>query len=472
MNKKTHLVIIISFLFSNIFLYPMFISDGMGNITSDASIELLDSDSWSRIINEDSRGNFYRPYFEYHNNSLYIFGVFNDWQIHNSFLFVSKYNSSGVKEWEFTMEVPTVAEYIYTFDTSDNLYLVIFTLEAYVLKLNSSGGLIFIKNLYNEINIDYFWPKSIVLGENNSFFVFGSSWGTSTILVKLSYNGDLLWNQSLNLVSRDVKIDSFDNLYVTYRNGLAKYNSSGKLIWSLELEEFPYRFNLEHDFIYLILYDFHKKAIIQKYSLNGSLLKNLVFDNYPTDFDIASRLYKGNTFLIDESNNLTRYDQNLNLRWNLSLSQYSLSFFNIRYHPYYYSNFVAQFVAQDSSNCTYLLQRKDGNVVVLKVNESGDFISLINWGGEYNDIPIEIKVDDGNNIFILLNYEYFDLWGRNYNYLVIVKNPKNGDLPLIPKAEFNFNDYVLFSTMGIVSVISIISLISIITKKNRIKPIR
>lgn len=114
---------------------------------------LSNSDSWSKIVKEG--GIIYWPYLELVNGSLYVIGNMELEDYTNEYIYVSKFNTSGINEWEFSIKLDDDSFISYVFDKDNNLFILN---EYYrsnnisLLKLNSSGALLFSK----EISLDPF----------------------------------------------------------------------------------------------------------------------------------------------------------------------------------------------------------------------------------------------------------------------------------------------------------------------------
>jgi hypothetical protein len=133
---------------------------------------LSNSDSWSKIVKERS---WSTPYCELVNGSLYIIGVTSMWDDTNPYFYVSKFNTSGIKEWELSIKLDHcfvdsflyVIHFTYVFDSDSNLIVLI---ESSLIKINSSGALLFSKEIDTSLTTS---QNCLVLGENNSLLIVG-----------------------------------------------------------------------------------------------------------------------------------------------------------------------------------------------------------------------------------------------------------------------------------------------------------
>ena len=85
---------------------------------------LLNSDSWSKIVKEE--GWLYPPYLVGADGSLYIIGRLKLEDNTNQYLYVSNFNTSGIKEWEYSIKLDDNSYYShapYVFDNDNNLFI-------------------------------------------------------------------------------------------------------------------------------------------------------------------------------------------------------------------------------------------------------------------------------------------------------------------------------------------------------------
>ena len=94
---------------------------------------LSNSDSWSKIVKEEDW--FYTHYCELVNGSLYIIGMPQWWDYTNPYLYVSKFNTSGIKEWELSIKLAGGHFSSYIFD---NCFRII---NTNILRFRSSTGI-------------------------------------------------------------------------------------------------------------------------------------------------------------------------------------------------------------------------------------------------------------------------------------------------------------------------------------------
>ena len=173
-------------------------------------------------------------------------------------LLISKYDPSGVLLWakilggSFGEEGRGV-----TIDSSDNIIVGGYTAsdgagstDFLLAKYNSSGTLLWDKTLGSSFSET---ANGVATDSLDNIVIVGSSafsGGSSEFLIaKYNSSGTLLWNKALggsgNEVAYGVAIDSSDNIIVTgftFSDGaggsdllVAKYNSSGTLLWDKTL---------------------------------------------------------------------------------------------------------------------------------------------------------------------------------------------------------------------------------------------
>jgi len=420
---------------------------------------LSSSDSWLKFVKEEGR--FYRPDCELVNGSLYVIGKMNLEDNTNEYLYVSNFNTSGIKEWEHLIKLDDYTYISYLFDDDNNLFVlnIDYSSEKILLiKLNSSGALLFSK----ELSIDpYIIHASLVLGENNSLLIFGNyfyPYPGRLFIMKFSNAGQFLWNTSIymNDYSPDIVKDSGYNMYLYFSNNsiyyLAKINSSGAIVWQMGLENKIQHLIIDSNNNLFIMGDkSYSTGFILKINSNGNQIKELLIENFRAS---DGKIWYLNDLLVFNkySMSILCYDLNLDQKWSFSLSDYIT--------PHFY---LQTFLAKDSHDNVYIIQNNElGNINLVKISSTGEFLSKTKWGGNLISLPRSLIIDLDNNIYFLSNCEYYDVWRERYSYTVLVKNPANGGIPPVPKRNLDLRDYTLFSAVGIACLISLIALLSII----------
>ncbi len=338
---------------------------------------------------------------------------------------------------------------------SDNISLI---------KLNSSGEILFSK----EFSLDlHNHDVSLVLGENNSLLIVGSfDYYRRIFIMKFNNAGQFLWNTSFIsnyfFIHPYIVTDSEYNMYLVNNSlcslsSLVKINSSGAIVWQMGLENIK-KLIVDSDNNLFILWKNSSTGYILKLNSTGNQIKEILIENFDAYF--ANIWHLNDLFVFNRYNRLILcYDLNLYLKWSFSLSDY----INPHSHP-------QTFLAKDSHDNVYIIQNNEiGNINLVKISSTGEFLSRITWGGILNEKPRSLIIDLDNNIYFSCFCEYFDVWRERYAYNILVKNPVNGGIPPEPIRDLDIRDYFLFSVVGIACIISPIALLSILrSNKKRI----
>jgi hypothetical protein len=437
---------------------------------------LSNSDSWSKIVKEG--GSIFEPYCELINGSLYVIGMLELEVSTNHYLYVSKFNTSGIKEWELSIKLDHYISYIsYLFDNDNNLFISIkypyYSDNISLIKLNSSGEILFSK----EFSLDlHNHDVSLVLGENNSLLIVGyyeqHPYPERLFIMKINNVGQFLWNTSFYVDDYNnphyIVTDSEYNIYLSFENNsifnLAKINGSGVILWQIELSDIEETKNIMIDVnnTLCIIGCGNSNTYVLKINSSGTILKEIVINGFITDY-YRSWFLKGSIVIAHsyDISMLYSYDLNLNFQWNFTLADYIT--------PQFYGLWI--FLAQDIQENVYVLQNNNvGDISLIKINKTGNFISRITWGGLYEETPRSLIIDLDNNIYFICNCEYYNTWRDRYIYAILVKNPVNGGTPPeLRGRDLDIRDYLLFSVIGIACIISPIALLSILkSNKKRI----
>ena len=444
------------FLISSIVFSTFYLAKPPENCDSDNKLKLSDSDSWAKIVKNGERWSN----LELHNNSLYVFGYSGH---------VSKFDTSGTLLWEYPINLNSPNTPFHVFDSNGNLLILSEKPsqdELSLIKLSSSGILLYSKNIRLE---DYYHETSITLSVNNSIIVTGHFYNLDKLfLIKLNSEGNLLWNKSIfarpywryPFIVSDSQYSLYIPYYENYNNFyIAKINNSGDLLWQIGLGNLPPIESLmidANDTLFLIESSFGNTCLF-KINSSGFILKELVIDDFTTDY--SGNRYFDDMILITKSDLsiMYCYDINFNYNWNFTLSDYVVP---------YFSRLID--LARDSQGNIYILQTNYvGDISLLKINNTGRFVSQILWGGPIFESQGNLIVDSDNNIYFLCFCEYLDAWSIRHQYNVLVKNPIDGGSPPKPEIDLNLFDYFLFSAIGIACIISLMTLVSILRSNKK-----
>jgi len=431
-----------------------------------------DNESWATIIDENG--------IEYSkskvvNNSIYVVGYFN-----GNGLYVTKYNNSGVKLWEYTWNIISW-HFDFTIDSDNYLYIAgtSFTdspASLFLLKINASGNLVWSKIINSDTSC---LVVSLKADLNNYLYISGyNSTGNKIILLKLNSSGAILWDRDLNMERPDIiemYIDSGSNiiLYIgtDYSSQyLIKYNSSGSIIWQKEwggshmTGKSKVTFN--DDILISNIPIFQKNNTVDRWILkingSGSTINKTKIWNYPLG------LFWGELWNYDAFNNiyligvayyegvvLYKINSNLTLAWNCSLNYFS---------RYDYGLIKIKCDSQQDITIVSGTDRYDPNskILLLKLNSSGIIVNNFFWGGPNRDKIEQVFIDAQDNIYFLGISESVNPWNVHRDYTILVKNPKANGSPPELNYEFGKNDALVFTIMSFVSLISLTVILSIL----------
>lgn len=236
----------------------VYIAGSTGQTTVDFFTAQLDSFgavTWQRFLVSGSNDNGYECCIDSSSN-VYTVGFGN---ISNQpRAQIVKYNSSGVIQWQYYFGASATGEYYFTVtaDPSDNIYAAgqEFTMRgsgsAWIVKLNSAGSVIW--QIYSYPVSQQAYVNSITTDASGNVYAAGqtynNTYGNVCALTKLNSSGTVQWERQLavsnqgNLGASSV-VDSSGNVYFTgygitgsyYVVIVAKYDSSGSLLWQRQL---------------------------------------------------------------------------------------------------------------------------------------------------------------------------------------------------------------------------------------------
>ena len=457
--KRLIIVIIISGIISNI-------GSSLHNFEEphqNYPLGLSNSDSWSKILKEG--GVLYYPRCELVNESLYIIGRMELEDKPKRYLYVSKFNTSGIMEWEVFYHDYDYISYI--FDNDNNLVILSYNYTTHniiLIKLNSSGALLFSKELSLGVSYDLL----LVLGGNNSLLlVYHSDYHKLTI-TKFNDGGQFLWSKSFNIdffevppyvVAPYIITDSGNNMYIYFENNsrynIAKINGSGVIMWQMGVDRIRNLMIDSNDNLFILGGISTYEGYILKLNSTGDLIKEIPIEGEYRTYDLW---YLNDLLLYSEYYKLILcYDLNLDLKWNFSWSDYMVPHSNLQ-----------TFLAKDSHDNVYVIQNNRlGNIDLVKISSTGEFLSRIIWGSIFDEKPESLVIDLDNNIYFICYCEYYNNWRDRFRYTIFVKNPVNGGTPPEPGSDLDIRDYFLFSVAGIACIISPIALLSILRRNKK-----
>ena len=462
--KRLILLIVISGILSDIGYSLHNFEEYHGSYT----LGLSDSDSWSKVVKDGAL--FYRHYCELVNGSLYIIGLLElELNADDNYLYVSKFNTSGIRVWEFLFKLDRYSEISYIFDNDNNLFILLYQYydsnNISLIKLNSSGALLFSKEF--SLNL-FYYSVSFVLGENNTLLIVGQyrQYPNRLLIVKFNNAGQFLWNTSFVVDAyysyASIVKDSEDNMYISFENNslynLAKINGSGAILWQMGLGDRIDKLMIDsNDNLFIMGGKNYYTGYILKLNSTGDPIKEILIENFESD--LGEIWYLDDLLVINRTSmSIICYDLNLDLKWTVSLSDYLSRRYSHRI-----------FLAKDSHDNVFVVQKNRlGNIYLAKISSTGEFLSRIIWGGLFDEEPESLDIDLYDNIYIMCNCEYYDVWRRRVEYIILVKNPVNGGTPPEPRRELDILDYFLFSVIGIACIISPIALLSILRSKKKI----
>ncbi|MHA2039712.1 MAG: SBBP repeat-containing protein [Promethearchaeota archaeon] len=188
-------------------------------------------------------------------NNVYITGGTSSFGAGEWDLFIAKFNSVGIQEWNYTWGGTEHEEgWTMASDVYNNVYILGITdsygignLDMCLLKFSSSGVLLWNRTWGgNETD----WSTKIVIDSSNNIYIVGATNNPNgRVLVKYDSTGKQIWNQTLSLPSDiiifyDIVLGSLGDIYLLeiVQGGvvpnhwsdilLEKYDSTGKQLWN------------------------------------------------------------------------------------------------------------------------------------------------------------------------------------------------------------------------------------------------
>ena len=328
---------------------------------------------------------------------------------------VSKYNSSGVLQWQRLLgdSNPNYA-YGVVLDSSGDVYVAGIgdSYTGLIFKYNSSGTIVWQKT------VPYMQSAFIANDSSNNIYVAGTYYtggvpnnNRNWLIMKLNSSGSLTWAREMTGSGTEyvtgIAVDSSGNVFVTghtntssvnnYDPAIAKYNSSGTLQWHYYLGSTGYEMST-----------------------------GIAVDSSGNAYTLS---YSGASGSNDTSNGnmiLTKWNSSGTIVWQRTLGDPT----NIE-DPENSSNSIAV----DSSDNIYIVFKGNTaysgapgarDTVFAKYNSSG----VIQWqrffGGSDNDIGIGVSVDNSGYFYVTGNTESTETVSNSRSDGFAVKLPDDG----------------------------------------------
>lgn len=255
--------------------------------------------------------------------SAYIVGTTNSVNA-NADIFLAKYNTSGVLQWQTIIGASTTTENAFgiALDSSGNIYVTgIYssgTSKMLVAKCSNTGVLSWVR--VSDSSIDSYGYKIAVDSAGNSYIAgvrFSASTGADIFIVRMDGLGQLSWQRAIAVTGDDtgydIALDSSSNVYIVgttsasggwgaYDLFLAKYNSSGTLQWQRILggsnSDYGYGVSIDpQNNVYVCgsTVSANTDCLVAKYDSNGNLLwqrsMNVGFNDIGNGIKVYSNHY-------------------------------------------------------------------------------------------------------------------------------------------------------------------------------------
>jgi len=324
-------------------------------------------------------------------------------------------------------------------DSSGNVYLVGYTStegqgnrEALISKYNSSGVLQW-QRLLGDSNPNYAY--GVVLDSLGDVYVAGMGDSYKGIIFKYNSSGTLQWQKEVpDMQHAFIAMDSSSNIYVagTYYTGgnndrnwlIMKLNNSGSLTWAREMTgssttDLVTGMAVDSSGnVFVSGYNFGGYAGIVKYNTSGTFQWHRKLDGSSWEYSGGVAVdSSGNSYLLvhsgssgsnDTSNGnmvIAKYNSSGNLQWHRTIGAGSYQEFD----------FNSNSIAIDSSNNIYIIVETtspeaagDRDYLIAKYNDSG----AIQWqrllGGADRENSSGISVDNSGYVYITGNTQSTD----------------------------------------------------------------
>jgi uncharacterized delta-60 repeat protein len=155
---------------------------------------------------------------------------------------IAKYDTSGTIQWQRTLNGGSTDQGLdIAVDGSGNIYITGASnnFDALIAKYDTSGTIQWQRTLGG---IDADAGFGIAFDGSGNVYVAGRTTSSPGVIqvpfiAKYNSSGGIVWQRTLgDGAGQDIAVDSSGNVYVTYYNGLiVKYNSSGGIVWQRTL---------------------------------------------------------------------------------------------------------------------------------------------------------------------------------------------------------------------------------------------
>jgi hypothetical protein len=194
---------------------------------------------WQRFLGGGNSTTIYKIQLDSSGN-IYVSGTHYDtsW---NLMIFIAKFNSSGVIQWQKTVNAYQYSGNSLTVDSSGNVYICAqFNYSVLTIKLDTNGTLLWQHTLGGD---SYEAANDITVDSVGNVYVSASTAQYSaSLIIKYNSSGVLQWQKTYSLhLYAQIRTDSSNNFYLFapytqsshYQNRIAivKYDSSGVLQW-------------------------------------------------------------------------------------------------------------------------------------------------------------------------------------------------------------------------------------------------